>query len=169
MGRIRADRESMKIEHWQSHTRFPKKQLRYHNNLLGACQGGDGLPRELQHCDTRKGDLDLRWNPAEPAHHIETRVRYEADGSIRSDDSVFDSQLDDVLNLNVAELKNSRRGVWDAIVEWLKIEKARLKGPIPRATFARQRARQAGREGDLEPYCQVAVWWLDRRLAAMPT
>ena len=42
-----------------------------------------GSRAHLQHCDTRKGDRDLQWNPADPAHHIETRVRYELDGSIR--------------------------------------------------------------------------------------
>ena len=79
----------MKIEHWQCQARYPAEQLNY-RNLLGACLGGDGQPPHLQHCDTRKGDRDLQWNPADPAHHIETRVRYELDGTIRSDDAVFD-------------------------------------------------------------------------------
>ena len=61
MGRIRSD--SMKVEHWKCQSRFPGDQLDY-RNLLGACQGGEGQPRSRQHCDTRKGDSDLRWNPA---------------------------------------------------------------------------------------------------------
>src|SRR6185503_7431921 len=79
VGRINVGLEKMKIEHWQSQSRFPAQQLNY-RNLLGACSGGDGLPGGLQHCDTRKGNRDLSWNPAEPAHHVETRLRYELDG-----------------------------------------------------------------------------------------
>lgn len=96
----------MKIEHWRCQTRYPGRQLNY-KNLLGACLGGHGKPSHLQHCDTRKGDLDLRWNPADPAHHIETRVKYELDGTIRSIDPRFNSELETVLNLNTPKIKNN--------------------------------------------------------------
>jgi uncharacterized protein (TIGR02646 family) len=165
MGRIRNGPDTMKIEHWQCQSRFPVEQLNY-RNLLGACLGGDGQPPHLQHCDTRKGDRDLRWNPADPTHHIETRLRYEADGSIRSDDAGFNSELDDVLNLNLPRLKNNRKGVLDGVLGWWRHEKGR--GPVPRPRFERERDRRVGGAGDLEPFCQVAVWWLEQRLARMP-
>ena len=39
---------------------------------------GMDQPVDLQHCDTRKGGQgSLSGTPANPAHHIETRVRYE--------------------------------------------------------------------------------------------
>ena len=166
MDRIHNGPTTMKIEHWQCRSRHPDKQLTY-RNLLGACLGGNGQPPRLQHCDTRKGDRDLRFNPADPAHHIETRLRYEADGSIRSDDEEFDRQLDEVLNLNIRFLKNSRKGVLDAILDWWRREKRRLRGPVPKARFERQRNRRIDGVGDLEPYCQVAVWWLEQRLEGM--
>jgi uncharacterized protein (TIGR02646 family) len=90
MARIHGKRDEMKIEHWQCQDRYPAEQLDY-SSLLGACMGCQGEPPALQHCDTYKGDRDLKWNPADPAHHIETRVRYEIDGSIRSDDAVFET------------------------------------------------------------------------------
>ena len=65
---------------------LPDEQLNY-LNLLGACLGGNGQPPHLQHCDTRKGGSDIQWNPADAAHHIDTRVRYEVDGSIHADDA----------------------------------------------------------------------------------
>ena len=92
MRRIHNGPDTMKIEHWQCQTRYEVEQLNY-RNLLGACLGGDGQPPCRQHCDTRKGNRDLQWNPADPAHHVETRLRYELDGSIRSDDAAFDDQL----------------------------------------------------------------------------
>jgi uncharacterized protein (TIGR02646 family) len=167
MQRIHNGPLTMKIEHWQSQSGYPAEQLSY-RNLLGACLGGDGQPPHLQHCDTRKGNRDLRWNPAEPVHHVETRVRYELDGSIRSDDAAFDAQLDDVLNLNIRFLKNNRKAVWVAITDWWKLEKARLHGPVSRARIQVERDRRVAGKGELEPFCRVAIWWLDQRLARMP-
>ena len=166
MNRIHNGHDTMKIEHWRSQSDYPAEQLTY-RNLLGACLGGQGQPYNLQHCDTRKANSSLEWNPADPAHHIETRVRYEADGSIRSDEAAFNAELEDVLNLNVAILRNNRKSILDAVLEWWRREKARVGGAVPRATFEAERARRTGGAGDLQVYCQVAVWWLDQRLARM--
>lgn len=166
MGRIRHGPPTMKIEHWRCLTRHPAEQLSY-PNLLGACHGGEGLPLNLQHCDTRKGDRDLRFNPADPAHHIATRLRYEADGSIRSDDDGIDAEIEDLLNLNLPFLRNNRKGVLDAILDWWTREKARLRGPVPRARLERERNRRIDGTDHLQPFSQVAVWWLEQRLARM--
>ena len=163
MGRIHDGPNTMKIEHWKCQSRYGAEQLSY-RNLLGACLGGNGQPPNLQHCDTRKGDLDLEWNPADPAHHIETRLRYEVDGSIGSGEPAFHGQLSEVLKLNVPRLKNNRQSVLTAVPDWWKQEKARVQGPVSRARFERERRQ---RVDECQPYCQVAVWWLDQRLASM--
>ena len=168
MGRIRDDRTAMKIEHWRCQRRYPGRELEY-RNLLAACLGGEGQPAHKQHCDTRKGDRDLLWNPADPDHHVETRIDYgRADGRIWSDDDRFNEQLEDVLNLNCARLKNGRKRLLDGILDWWRHEKARLRGPVPRVRFERERERRSGGSGELTPYSQVAVWWIERRLASMP-
>ena len=169
MRRIRPDRnlpeqDLMKIEHWRSQSHYPSEQLDY-QNLLGACPGGHGESPRLQHCDTRKGYSDIKWNPANPAHHIETRIRYEGDGSIRSDDADFDSQINDVLNLNLPLLKNHRKLLLDGVLHWFRFKRARIRGPVPRDDLVRKRDQYVGGDGELPPYCQVAVWWLDKRLA----
>ena len=164
MERIHNGPLTMKVEHWRCQSRFPGEQLSY-RNLLGACLGGDGQPPALQHCDSRKGDRDLRWSPADPAHHIETRLRYELDGSIRADDAGFDAELEDVLNLNLPRLKNNRKGVLDAVLDWWRNEKR--GGHVPRARFEAERNRRVAGDGELEPFCQVAVWWLEQRLSKM--
>ena len=166
MKEISSDREEMKVEHWQCQSRYSYEQLNY-RNLLAACRGGDNQPQYLQHCDTKKEDADLKWNPANPDHHIETRLRYEVDGSIRSYDLTFDAQLCQVLNLNLAELKNRRKGVLDAVIEWWRREKVRIRGPVPRSKLVRERNRLTPQTGKLQPYCQVAVWFLDQRLKKM--
>ena len=166
MGRIRDNPTAMKIEHWHCQRHYDGEQLAY-RNLLGACCGGEGQPPRFQHCDTRKGDQDLMWNPADPDHHIDTRVRYGVDGHIRSDEQAFDSQINNVLNLNLPFLKINRKRCLNAIIRWWGMEKARLQGPVPRSRFERERDRCIAGTGALNPYCQVAVWWLDQRLAKM--
>ena len=157
MGRIRPDK--MKIEHWRCQARYPDEQLSY-RNILGACRGGEGEPPPLQHCDTRKDDADLRWNPADPAHAIEARVRYDDDGTIKSDDETFNNQLNEILNLNLAILKNHRKFVLDALLHWWR----KQPKPVPRRRLERQRDKYTIGDGELNPHCQVAVWWLQRKL-----
>ena len=165
MGRIRSDGFHMKIEHWQCQNRFPERQLDY-GNLLGACRGGHGQPRGKQHCDTCKGNTDLKWNPADPDHVIGDRVAYLPDGTIESSDAEFCEQLDEILNLNLPLLKNNRKAVLNGLIAWWKREKGRLKGPVPKRTWERElTARLDG--GEIAPYSGVAVWWLSARLRAV--
>jgi uncharacterized protein (TIGR02646 family) len=163
MTRIRSDPTSMKVEHWQCQSRYSSRQLDY-QNLLGACLGGHSQPIHLQHCDTRKGDFELKWNAAVPAHQIEARIRYELDGTIRSDDSDFDNQLNEVLNLNLSVLKNSRKQILSAVLEWWKLRKSKLQGPVPREEIQREIRKRIDGTDDLQPFCQIAVWWLKKKL-----
>ncbi len=166
MGRIKTNHNKMKVEHWRCQQRYLEDRLRY-GNLLGACYGGEGSPPELQHCDTSKGELDLRWNPANPAHRIEARIRYDPDGRIRAYDPSFDDELNKVLHLNVQVLQAGRESVYRSVADWLRSEKARARGPIPRERLERARNRYSSRDGMLTPFSQVAVWVLDQRLARM--
>ena len=162
MGRISNRFGKMKVEHWHCQANYPDEQLVY-RNLLGACLGGEGQPHGLQHCDTRKGDSDLHWNPADPAHQIHTRIVYERDGTIKSDDPELNRQLNEVLNLNLSRLKNSRKGVVDAILEWLRRERR----PVPRRRLMQAIADRSVLYETLGPYNQVAIWWLEKKLAGM--
>jgi uncharacterized protein (TIGR02646 family) len=62
MTRVEATGTGMKIEHWRCQSRNADLQLTY-SNLLAACPGGHGQPESLQHCDTRKAEQDLKFNP----------------------------------------------------------------------------------------------------------
>ena len=166
LGRVKSDAASMKIEHWRCQSGFRGLELDY-RNLLAACRGGEGGPKRRQHCDTRKGDQDLDWNPADPTHRIETRIGYGTDGSIYSDEERFNTQLKDVLNLNLSELKAHRKRVLDSTLAWWRREKGRIRGPVPKQRLRRKREEQVGGIGELTPHAQVAAWWLDRKLAGM--
>ena len=166
MGQIRADGASMKIEHWRSQRRYKPLQLDY-GNLLGACRGGHGEKPCRQHCDTKKGKRDLVWNPADPGRRIEARVGYRLDGTIYSYDETFDRQIEEVLNLNISFLKANRMVVLDSVFKWWRKERGRVRGPVPAQRLRQKRTEHVGGAGDLAPYCQVAAWWLDRKLEKM--
>lgn len=153
MGRIRGEPDHMKIEHWQCQTRFPLLQLAY-SNLIGACLGGEGQPPSHQHCDTKKGDHGLKWNPANAAHAIESRIRYLSDGRIESPDQEFDHQLNSVLNLNHAYLRNNRKAVLEAVLGWWRSTR-----PEQRNLNAQIQKRTGG-QLELESYSPVALWFL---------
>lgn len=154
--RIKPDPQKMKIEHWQCQANYPNRQLDY-QNLLGACLGGHGNPTQEQHCDTRKGNAELCFCPTDPMHPIEQQIRYLGDGNITSDDENIKTALNDVLNLNWSRLVNNRKAVLQAFQERLQTGK--------RLDPTRELAKWDGSQhGDMEPFSQVVVYYLNKKL-----
>ncbi|BDD88634.1 retron system putative HNH endonuclease [Desulfofustis limnaeus] len=154
--RIRPDKASMKIEHWQCQATYPARQLDY-RNLLGACLGGHGRPEREQHCDTRKGNRALCFCPADPAHPVERCIKFLGNGKIASDDVAINTALNDILNLNLGQLVSNRKAVIDA-----------FKQRLGRGNFnaARELQKWDGTQpGDLPEYAQVMVFWLEKKIA----
>ena len=160
MTQIRPDRGAMKIEHWRAQATHPEEQLDY-SNLLAACMGNDGRRSADRYCETSKGDNDLSRNPANPSHRVEDLVRFLGDGTITSADPVFDAEIDEVLNLNLPFLVNSRKSVLRAFQEALG------KRTLSRADLRKWLEDWNGEAGpgNLRPYCQVVVYWLRKRLS----
>ena len=159
--RIRPSEESMKIEHLRSQSKHPERQLDY-SNLLGACLGGEGLRSTIQHCDTKKGKTDLSFSLTNSSAPIESKLRFPGNGTIQSDDSQIDAEINDVLNLNVQFLVNNRKAVLDAF------QKSFGRKKLTRHQIVKLLARFNGDErGDLIEYCQVVVYWIQKRLSRM--
>jgi len=155
-GRVRAESTAMKIEHWQSQASYPQRQLVY-ANLLGACLGGEGKSPTNQHCDTKKANRDLKWNPADTAHAIETRLKYLVDGTILSPDDDFNTQLNDTLGLNFSYLKNSRKAVLDTVLQWWR------STPDARQKLQQQISHRVN-AAEFQPFSPVAIWFLRQKL-----
>jgi uncharacterized protein (TIGR02646 family) len=163
LSRIRPAVGAMKIAHCRSQSTHPGERLDY-GNLVGACMGGEGSPPDRQHCDTHQGERDVTRNPADPAHQVERSLHYPGDGRLVSDDPEFDAELNEVLNLNVAFLRNNRKAALDAFKVTL--------GARPLQVPALERLLRQW-NGDspadaLEPYCQAIVYWLRKRIARAP-
>ena len=93
---------------------------------------------------------------------FEKLVRFTGYGTIESDDSTVDREINDVLNLNHPVLTNNRRAMLDSFKATLK-----KRGPLQKSTLERLLREWNGEShsDDLEPYCQVVVYWLRKRLA----
>jgi uncharacterized protein (TIGR02646 family) len=154
--RIRPTSEGMKIEHWQCQERYPKRKLDY-RNFLGACLGGHGRPEREQHCDTRKGNTDIRLSPADPNCDVERLIQFLGDGRIKSDNADIDTDLNDVLNLNWARLVSNRKAVLDALQKALHF--GRVTNP------AQELLKWDGSQaGELTEFSQVVVYYLKKKL-----
>lgn len=158
MARIAADGQQMKIEHWRGQTAYPELQLSY-QNLLGACRGNEGEPLINQHCDTRKGGRDLSVNPAAMPEEIVAGIRYLTNGEIRSDHEQLDREIDEVLGLNGAGLKNNRKTAIDVVLQWWQVIR-----PNDDQIQAQIYKIDDG-ASELSPFSPVAVWFLKRKLA----
>lgn len=158
MARIAADGQQMKIEHWRGQTAYPELQLSY-QNLLGACRGNEGEPLINQHCDTRKGGRDLLVNPAAMPEEIVAGIRYLTNGEIRSDHEQLDHEIDEILGLNGAGLKNNRKTAIDVVLQWwqaIRPNDDQIQAQIYKIDDG---------ASELTPFSPVAVWFLKRKLA----
>lgn len=162
MESISPDVKYMKIEHFHCQEDYPKQQLDY-RNLLGACKGNEGQPPKFQHCDTHKGRKVLNFYPPNQVIAIQNLIQYGNDGSINSTNSELDRELNEVLNLNVIQLKNKRKAALDGF----KLALNKYKGSIKKPTLERWLAIWNGEQSQdaLKPYCQVIVYWLKKKIA----
>lgn len=160
----RIEDAKMKIEHWASQRRHPSRQLEY-QNLLGACEGGEEAPKHLQHCDTRKGENDLKIHPADPTRNCEALTKYQADGAIYADDARINKDLDVVLNLNLQRLRNNRKAALEGALAGLR--RKRPDGAWTRAFLQTEQERWNSRDGrgQFREYCQIVGYHLQKRIA----
>lgn len=161
MNSIEDDPLKMKVEHWQSQSHYPERQLDY-KNMLAVCKGNEGREYASQHCDTRKGNQELSINPADPAHAIQEKVRYLGSGKLKLDDAVLDGQINQVLNLNYYRLIENRKAIIDAVQHVL----ARTK--VSATTGELQRLLQdwssLDRQGKHKSFCGTAIYYLNKKL-----
>lgn len=158
--------EQMKVAHWHSQTLHPDEDLDY-ANLLGACKGGEGMPPKQQHCDTFQGNRDLAYNPSNPAHDVESKIRYIGDGTMESDDPQLDHDINCVLNLNYGfRLKESRKAVMDTVIS----DVSRRPGSRTRGELQTLITNWGARDtaGHFQEFCCVAIYYLGRKLAKTP-
>jgi hypothetical protein len=104
-------------------------------------------------------------NPTEPS--CEQRVRYLADGTIESGDQALDADLIQTLNLNHARLKRNRMAFLDGFRKAMERKYPGLTWPEAAMMRELERLQQFDADGMLQPYCQVPIYWLKKRLGRL--
>jgi uncharacterized protein (TIGR02646 family) len=161
MKRIEPTSGGMKIEHWapQSGPNGDSLQLRW-INLLGACNGNQDKCADNQHCDTKKANTPLQINPMEK--RCEDLIRFRPDGSIWSEDPNTNRDLNQVLNLNLNQLKNNRKGVYKNFhILWTKVP---TEDWSERFLNKKICDLSTPKDGKLTEYCQVSIYILQKKL-----
>lgn len=156
MQRIHDDPLKTKIEHWHSqHSDLDYKML------LACCDGAQGQPPAMQHCDTSKGHSLLNYNPSNPADCVEDRIRYAADGLMSSDDEWLQADLK-TLNLNTPKLVRYRKGVIQSV--WDALNKDRYQRTEKEIKNQIAEWQSKDETNKLKPFCGVALYILKKRL-----
>jgi len=151
----------MKIEHFKCQENYPKEQLKY-PNLLAACKGNEGEKEKYTHCDTFKGNKQLSIYPPGKIPNVDTLFEYNNDGSISSKNKKYDSEINSVLNLNTLTLMRNRKARLDGFKDSLKIYKGEIKKPTIQKWINKWKG--TSHQDNLQPYCMVIVYWLQKRL-----
>ncbi len=168
MGRIKVDDgkpPNMIIEHY-----IPRNgehanhdlELEY-TNMLGVCKGNKGKDGKL-HCDqSKKGALLKVLNPLDK--DIETKFKYLKNGRIDTIDGNSNVKDDiDLLNLNEYFLTENRKIIINELIEAYNRIRS-FQNLSKRTNFINKRLRfwEKITDGNLQPYCQVAITWLKNK------
>ncbi|BDD10426.1 hypothetical protein FUAX_28580 [Fulvitalea axinellae] len=181
MSRIKAEpgkTPKMGIEHLKDRATHPGLQLDY-NNMLGVCLGGKkkretgkgSNKKENLHCDqskdSDKGHFELRFmNPL--SEHVTAHYTF-ADGYVLPNDSdqqkLIEAEIEQALNLNNDFLVENRRKLINELKDrYTKDVKG--KGKRDKTIFLNKMLRfykEPNKNGQLQPYCEVAIQWLESK------
>ena len=154
--------KNSKIEHYKPQTKYRSLQIDY-QNLFVSCQGGEGLRKKEQFCDTYKGEDELLH--IHLLQNIESSVKYQNEKrcciSIVSDNREIDRELNGVLNLNANILKENRYQEYNRVKRKLEQHKFSAKSIKETIKYYSQK-----HNGKFEPYAQMIIYLLTKKLKA---
>ena len=156
------------IEHYKSRTDFPNLQLEY-SNMLGVCNGTiSGNSKNILHCDKKRGSKILTINPL--SKNCEKQVEYNStSGKIRSKQDKIQTDID-TLNLNERNLLQNRKDRIDDAVKRMKRYYPKKENGSWTKLEIQKEIKYWNSEndlGNLKPYCQAAIAYLNNKLKRM--
>ena len=148
-------RESTRIDHIQSRANYPHLELDY-GNLVICCPGFiDGY----EHCDKSKGAQSITF----PLFNInlQNSISYSSkDGSIKSSNRTWDSEINEIVRLNNSRLKFNRLQSLDGLRKALEKRKWRNSELEAKLVLL----SNPDNNGKLGSYCGISIWYLKRKL-----
>lgn len=135
----------------------PEETLAYGNMIL--CCNGDIDGSKNMHCDASKGEKEIHFTPFDAAA-IATISYSSKDGSIKSSNEVYDSDLNNILNLNHPRLAANRLAVIKGLVKEMGRKTWKKSDIAHKISYYSERTAK----GQLHEYCGVVIWYLNKKL-----
>nr|WP_314749911.1 retron system putative HNH endonuclease [uncultured Porphyromonas sp.] len=148
----RIDKDHMKVEHFNPQSLYPDDTFTY-RNLLACCLG---KTEEESHCDTSKGNAEIKLSPLEPSC-VDTLSYESGTGAIKSSNESYNKDLD-TLNLNALIIKDNRHKALRGVINALK--DVGFKGSAIHRLLDHWTA--ADKDGKREPYCGIVIYYLKK-------
>ncbi|WP_300622271.1 hypothetical protein [uncultured Fusobacterium sp.] len=155
MKKLEDDSSKVKIEHYVA--RNKENELEY-KNLLAVCKGNEGESFEKQTCDTRKGNKEIKINPQVNSDIL--TIRYTSNGEIKSNNSDYQRDFDETLNLNdIFGLVESRKEALNSLKRKLSKSKTHLTEDTIRRIYLRYSEAEIK-----EAYVGILLWYLQKKM-----
>ncbi len=133
------------------------KSLDY-KNLFAVCTASRGEPPDKQTCDVKKGDKLLHIDPLND-NHINT-ICYDKKGKVGSNNSEYDDDINNILNLNTVSLMNQRKSAFDGLLQRMASKK---NGAWKKEYIERELNRFKAADNNT-PYVGYIIYRLEERL-----
>ncbi len=156
------DTTTTRIEHIKPQSQSlnegkPEETLAY-NNMVLCCDGNTSNDGHF-HCDRSKKETPISFTPFEQ-HVIDTISYSSMDGTIKSSNPDYNNDLNKTLNLNHPILKGNREATIKGLVKALGKKKWTRKN----LTDKLNHYSTTTANGQLQAYCGVIVWYLNKKL-----
>lgn len=155
MSRITLDTAT--IEHYLPQSKAPDKTLDY-RNLLAVCNNGRNERGKVRHCDVTRGNRELHIDPCR--ENDIKHISYKRNGTIFGDSEEIDRDLNIILNLNNATLKNNRKAALNTAFDILK----RKNKGIWTKDYLEQCLENIREQKEKTPYAGIIIYELEKRL-----
>jgi len=151
----RNSKEDSRIDHILSRENHPDKKLDYQNMVI-CCPGAIS---EDFHCDKSKGEKDVTFSLFNDSL-VQTIKYHTKSGKIESSNPTWNTEINDILNLNNEKLKVNRQEALNGIIE-------SLNGKHWKSVDIRKKLIEwdsKNKKGMFKPYCGIIVWYLNKKL-----
>jgi len=161
----RIDKESTRIEHWKPENLLSEQERMDYSNMLAVCyKFSEGLPKEQQTCDARKGKTPIFVDPKVDAH-INSIGYKKGTGIIFSEKSEIDEDLNLRLNLNCdfQNLPANRKAALQRVIR--ELEKRKRQGNWKLADINRviDYYEKTDAKGHKPEYAGIILWYLKKK------
>jgi hypothetical protein len=112
-----------------------------------------------EHCDKSKGNQEITFNIFLPS--LQNSISYlTKDGTIKSSDPQWNSEIENILKLNNSMLKVNRKDALDGVISILEKKKWRKAEISSKLDLWKTK----NTKGKHIPYCGIVIWFLEKKV-----